>query len=82
MTTTTHPRGGTGAPKLGAVSEFDDPRGLGVVRSDDGETFPFHCTALADGSRTVDVGARVVFTVAPGHRGRYEARSVTAVEVG
>jgi cold shock CspA family protein len=78
----THPRGGPGAPRVGAVTEFDDPRGLGVVRSDDGETFPFHCTAIADGSRTVEVGTRVVFTVAPGHRGRYEARSVTTLSVG
>jgi cold shock CspA family protein len=69
-------RGGPRAPRVGVVSEFDDPRGLGAVLDDDGRSYPFHCTALADGTRHVEVGARVVFVVAPGHRGRYEARAV------
>jgi len=61
------------------VSAFDEARGLGVVRADDGSTYPFHCTALADGTRNVALGARVVFSVAAGHGGRYEARGITTL---
>ena len=60
----------------GRVTSFDRARGLGVVAGDDGTIFDFHATAIADGSRTVDVGTAVTFTVAAGHRGRYEARSL------
>ena len=63
-------------PGRGTVVEFDDPRGLGVVRSDAGVEYPFHCTAIADGTRTIAVGTPVTFTVVPGHHGRYEASSV------
>ena len=74
-----HARGGPRAPRTGVVTEFDEPRGLGVVRGDDGTVYPFHCAALADGSRDVVVGTRVVFSVAAGHGGRYEARAVTTI---
>ena len=60
----------------GVVSVFDAGRGLGTVAVDGGGELPFHCTAIADGSRTVRVGARVAFTVRPGHLGRYEARDL------
>jgi CspA family cold shock protein len=58
---------------LGAVVAFDAKRGLGEVEADKGERFPFHCTQIADGSRTIPVGTRVEFTVAPGPLGRWEA---------
>jgi cold shock CspA family protein len=73
------PRGGPRAPVTGVVIEFDDRRGLGVVLADDGRRLGFHCTAIADGTRTVAVGARVVFWVAPAHLGRYEARNVSVL---
>ncbi len=76
----THARGGPRAPRVGVVAEFDEPRGLGVVVADDGSTNPFHCTALADGTRMVEVGTTVVFSVAPGHGGRYEARALSTVD--
>lgn len=57
----------------GVVAGFDDPRGLGVVRADDGHEYPFHCTAIADGTRTVAVGVTVAYRVAPGRLGRWEA---------
>ena len=57
----------------GAVTAFDDPRGLGEVTAADGTVYPFHCTAIADGSRTIDVGVAVRFEVAPGRMGRWEA---------
>jgi cold shock CspA family protein len=61
----------------GVVASFDDPRGLGVVRSDDGGEYPFHCTAIADGTRAIDEGVRVRFDVVAGHMGRWEAARIT-----
>ena len=60
------------------VSEFDEPRGLGVIRHEGGESVPFHCTAIADGSRTIAVGQAVRFTVVAGRLGRWEADRITA----
>lgn len=62
----------------GVVVEFDEHVGLGVVESTDepGRRYPFHCTQIADGSRTIDVGASVTFDVIAGHRGEWEATSV------
>jgi len=60
-------------PATGTVVEFDDHKGYGVVRSDDGEDHFFHCTAVADGTRTIAVGTRVSFDVVAGRRGRWEA---------
>jgi cold shock CspA family protein len=60
----------------GLVAEFDETRGLGVIRGDDGADVPFHCTAIADGSRTVETGRRVRFDVVPGLLGRWEASGI------
>ena len=65
----------------GTVTEFDDPRGLGTVTADDGAAYPFHCTAIADGSRTIAVGTAVEFDVAAGLPGRWEASGLRPVEV-
>ena len=70
---------GRGTLRLGRVSGFDEARGLGTVADDAGREWPFHCTAVADGSRTIAVGTSVAFTVAPGHLGRDEAREVTPI---
>ena len=56
----------------GRVVEFDDAKGYGTVEGDDGRFF-FHCTAIADGSRTISLGAEVDYEVTPGHQGRWEA---------
>jgi cold shock CspA family protein len=72
---------GSGVPlgvRRGTVVEFDDPRGLGVVRADDGVEYPFHCTAMADGSRTISVGTDVSFRVVAGRVGRWEAGGLAA----
>jgi len=50
-------------PRTGRVIEFDEHVGLGVVADGADETFPFHCTQIVDGSRTIDVGTSVVFVV-------------------
>jgi cold shock CspA family protein len=63
----------------GTVSSFDDPRGLGEVTAEDGTTYPFHCTAIADGTRTIEVGAEVTFDVVPGHLGRWEASRLAPI---
>jgi cold shock CspA family protein len=63
----------------GVVEEFDEQRGLGTILADDGDVLPFHCTAIADGSRTVAAGRRVRFRVTPGLLGRWEATRVKKV---
>lgn len=65
--------------RTGRVDEFDEHVGLGVVRGDNGVRYPFHCTAIADGSRTILVGARVSFVVQPGPGGRWEAGGLVAL---
>ena len=57
----------------GVVAAFDEHRGYGTVRAEDGRELFFQCTRIADGSRTIPVGAAVTFTVVPGHHGRWEA---------
>jgi cold shock protein len=60
----------------GVVKEFDERRGLGTIAGDDGAVLPFHCAAIADGSRTVEAGRRVRFAVVPGLSGRWEAARI------
>ncbi len=65
---------------VGAVVDFDDPRGYGHVQADDGRgPWFFHCTAIADGTRTVEVGTAVAFEIEPGHLGRFEAAHLRPV---
>ncbi len=61
----------------GTVVEFDEHKGYGTVVAEDGRRLFFHCTAIADGTRTIDVGAEVTFEVVAGHLGRWEASAVT-----
>ena len=61
----------------GVVATFDDGRGLGQVTGEDGTTLPFHCTAIADGSRTIAEGTAVTYEVVAGRMGRWEAARVT-----
>jgi cold shock CspA family protein len=55
------------------VSAFDEPRGIGEVMTDDGLQLRFHCTAIADGTRTIPVGVDVEVEVVNGPLGDYEA---------
>ena len=59
----------------GIVTAFDDPKGLGTITADDGRVYPFHCTQIADGTRTIEVGQSVRFEVLP-KLGRYEASAI------
>ena len=60
----------------GTVEDFDEARGYGTVRSDDGRQLFFHCTQIADGSRTIAAGTAVEFEIRPGHRGQWEAADI------
>jgi CspA family cold shock protein len=57
----------------GTIEVFDEAAGLGTVRGEDGAAYPFHCTQIADGTRTIPEGVAVTFQVVPGHLGRWEA---------
>ena len=60
----------------GQVSAFDEHRGLGEITAADGTVYPFHCIAIADGTRAIAVGAVVEFDVRPGRMGRWEAAGI------
>ena len=71
--------GASDGPVEGVVAEWDDPRGVGLVRTDDGRELDLQCTDLADGTRTTTEGTRVRATVTPGHHGRWKAVAVEAL---
>lgn len=64
-------------PEFGTVASFDEATGWGVICAEGGGEFPFHCTAVADGARTIETGIAVTFQLAPGHRGQWEAAGIT-----
>jgi cold shock protein len=64
---------------LGQIAVYDEHRGLGEVEAAGGLRYPFHCTAILDGTRFVAVGADVEFTVVAGPLGRYEASAIRKI---
>ncbi len=64
---------------MGKVVAFDERRGLGTLRADNGIEYPFHATRIADLSRTIPVGATVEFEVVPAQLGRWEAARIRKV---
>jgi cold shock CspA family protein len=64
----------------GRVAEFDDHRGRGEVEARSGLHFPFHCTAIADGSRTITAGTDVRFRLVIGPLGKLEATAIAPAE--
>ncbi len=64
------------APLIGNVVSFDEPRGIGMVECGPDRTVPFHCSAITDGSRKIEVGAVVAVRIVAGRLGVLEARSV------
>ncbi|HEX9505187.1 MAG TPA: cold shock domain protein CspD [Acidimicrobiia bacterium] len=60
---------------FGRVVAFDDRRGRGEVETAT-LRYPFHCTAIADGSRTVPEGAEVQFELVIGPLGQLEAAAI------
>ncbi len=61
--------------RRGTVGAFDDAAGLGVIHSGEAR-WPFHCTAIADGSRRIAEEAPVEFVLRAAHHGRWEATDI------
>jgi hypothetical protein len=68
--------------RVGRVLSYDRSRGLGEVSGEGGATYAFHATAIAGGSRMIEVDTPVCFVVVPGRSGQYEARSLVVVGEG
>jgi cold shock CspA family protein len=60
----------------GTIAAFDDDAGWGTLRTEAGDEVFFHCTQIADGSRTIPVGVAVTAEVLPIGLGEWEATSV------
>jgi cold shock protein len=61
----------------GRVESFDELVGRGRIEARGGLHFPFHCTAIADGTRTIAPDTAVRFRLVPGPLGTLEATAVT-----
>ena len=66
----------------GVVVAFDDHAGWGTLRDDDGAERFFHCTQIADGTRTIGIGTTVSFVLAPVGLGTWEATDVRTLFAG
>ncbi|HLM16224.1 MAG TPA: hypothetical protein VK549_00290 [Acidimicrobiia bacterium] len=60
----------------GRVATFDDDVGRGEIEAHGGLRFPFHCTAIVDGTRTIAPDTAVKFRLAPGPLGALEATAI------
>ncbi len=60
----------------GTVRSFDARRGDGVIESDDGQSYYFHCVSIADGSRSIEPSTRVSARVSVGLLGRDELTEI------
>ena len=70
---------------VGIVTSFDEAVGLLEASVPAGSgggpgRFGFHCTQIADGSRTIEVGTKVTFALVAGRLGRWEAAEVTPAQ--
>ena len=63
--------------RQGEVRAFDEHVGLGQIGADAAEMVGFHCIAIADGSRRIEVGTAVRYRLVPGLHGRWEAADIT-----
>lgn len=68
--------GPDGCTRGGTVASFDDAVGLGRVTAEDGTDLGFHCTRIADGTRTIAAGSAVDFEVVAARHGRWEASNL------
>jgi hypothetical protein len=55
------------------VTAFDVAVGIGEVLAEDGESYRFHCSAIAGGARVIALDTRVIFSLAAFHRGEIQA---------
>ena len=63
----------------GRVAEYDDHKGFGYIETAAGELLFFHCTAIADGTRTIPAGVDVEYEPVLDPRGKPEAAAVRAL---
>jgi cold shock CspA family protein len=63
----------------GTITEFDEAAGYGTITHESGRGVFFHCTQIADGSRTIAVGTAVAFDEFP-YLGRYQATDIRPVQ--
>ena len=64
-----------GVARRGTVTAFDESVGLGTIAGVDGSDHRFHCIEIADGSRSIQVGAQVGFDLLAKF-GRWEAANI------
>jgi CspA family cold shock protein len=64
-----------GTGRRGVVTGFDEEVGLGVISGAGGDQYLFHCIEIADGSRSVEIGAEVCFDLLA-KLGRWEAANI------
>jgi cold shock CspA family protein len=62
----------------GVVSEFDEAAGIGSIRLVQGDVVDFHCTQIADGSRTILAGTNVNCSLFAANLGLIEAGEIVA----
>jgi hypothetical protein len=65
---------------VGYIESFDDRRGDGVLLSDEGGRFYFHCVSIANGTRHIETGVRAHGERRVGHVGRDEISAVTEIK--
>jgi cold shock CspA family protein len=64
----------------GRVATFDEFVGRGEIEARGGLRFPFHCTAIADGTRTIAPDTAVKFRIVPGPLGALEATAIKTTD--
>jgi cold shock CspA family protein len=64
----------------GRVATFDEFAGRGEIEARGGLRFPFHCTAITDGSRSIAPDTVVKFRIVPGPLGALEATRITPAQ--
>jgi cold shock CspA family protein len=64
---------------LGTIEAFDAARGVGVFRSVDDSELSFHCVDIADGTRTIAVGAKARAQRSVGRRGHDEVTEIETI---
>ena len=69
----------TPSVQTGTVVSFDERVGLGTVEAAGQDPYLFHCTQIADGSRTIDEGTTVTFVLVARHCGVWEAAELQRV---
>ena len=66
---------------VGSVTSFDAAVGLGTIETERGESHAFHCIEIADGTRTIGIGAIVEFDLLAKF-GRHEAANIRHIGHG